>query len=297
MNQNWDDLRIFLAVARTGQLVAAARSLGVNHATASRRMDQLEAALGTKLIYRRTRGCTLTEEGERLLAAAEAIESTLNNATDQIGGDSSAPKGTVRVGAPDGFGLYFLAPKLGELHDLYPQLALELVPISRNFAVSRREADIVITTERPTQNSVVAKRLVEYELGLYASTSYLARSSAIAHIEDLQHHRLVGYVDDLLFSASLDYTREFYRHWRNDISVASAVGQMNAVVGGAGVGILHQYIAHDVPQLQRVLPSVAVKRTYWLTYHEEMRPIQRVQSVVKFIEEAVERALPTFSSN
>ncbi|MEM9604832.1 MAG: LysR family transcriptional regulator [Pseudomonadota bacterium] len=289
---NWDDLRVFLAVARSGQLLAAAKRLGVNHATVSRRVQQLEAALGQTLVHRRTHGCDLTEAGQRLLVVAERVEREVLSVGAER--DAGAVSGTVRVGAPDGFGLHFIAPRLGELADRHPGIRVELVPMGRSVSISRREADLVVTLARPEQASVVARKLVDYALGLYASRDYLVSAGEPESASALAAHRLVGYVDDLVYSDVLDYTREFSAHWQTDTAIASAVGQLEAVRGGAGIGILHRYIAETHTSLQRVLPELSVTRSYWLARHESTRSMGAINAVADFLVEAVDAARTQF---
>src|SRR5690554_2512156 len=123
-SMNWDDVRVFLAVARAGQILGAARRLELNHATVSRRVAALERALGAKLFRRLTTGSELTEEGERFLAVAERIEADMIAARAEVAGESDEISGVVRIGAPDGFGVAFLAPRLGELTQRYPDLSI-----------------------------------------------------------------------------------------------------------------------------------------------------------------------------
>lgn len=284
---NWDDVRMFLAVARTGQILAASKRLGVNHATMSRRVTALEEALKTQLLVRRTNGCELTAEGEVFLAAAERMETEMLTAQAHIGRIDSAVAGTVRVGAPDGFGVSFLAPRLGQLTNRYPELKIQLVPVPRSFSLSQREADIAITIEQPEQGRLVSSRLTDYTLGLYASKAYLDQKGRAQTIDELKTHRRIGYVEDLLFSASLNFTGEIMRSWDAAFEVSSATGQTEAVRSGAGIGILHKYIARQYPELERILPETAIKRSYWTTYHESARDLMRVRTVVDFIQDAV----------
>ncbi|WP_416357922.1 LysR family transcriptional regulator [Aureimonas phyllosphaerae] len=290
---NWDDVRVFLAVARAGQILAASRRLGLNHATVGRRLDALEGALGTRLFERRPGGCTLTGEGEAFLPAAERMEAEAQNARALIGEADLALSGTVRIGAPDGFGTAFLAPRLGPLMDRHPGLTLQLVPVPRAFSLSRREADIAITVERPEQGRLVARRLVSYSLRAYASTDYLDRAGRPQGVGDLAAHSLVGYVDDLLYSASLQYAAEFAPGWQSRIEISSALGQAEAVAAGLGIGILHSFSAAGRHGLERVLPERELRREYWLVYHESARDLSRVQAVARFIAELVdtERAI------
>ena len=291
---NWDDVRIFLAVARAGQIRGAARRLELNLATVSRRIASLERALGTKLFRRLTTGSELTTEGERFLTVAERIEADMIAARAEIVGEGDDVSGVVRIGAPDGFGVSFLASRIGVLTEQYPNLAIQLVPVPRSFSLSRREADIAITVERPTEGRLIAGKLVDYSLSLYASKDYLKRHGMPQSIADLKHHRLIGYVADLLISLSLDYGPEIMPDWQANFAVSSALGQVEAVRSGAGVGILHSYIArvHD----DRVLVPVAppIRRAYWLVYHETVRPLRRVQAVSSFIAAAVEAERASF---
>ena len=284
---NWDDARMFLAVARTGQILAASRRLGVNHATLSRRVSALEEALKTRLLIRRTNGCDLTAEGEAFLSAAERMETEMLAVQASIGRIDTAVAGTVRVGAPDGFGVSFLAPRLGRLTARHPELKIQLVPVPRSFSLSQREADIAITLERPEQGRLVSSKLTDYTLGLYASRDYLKENGTPETVEDLKAHRRVGYVEDLIFTASLNFTGEIMRSWDASFEISSATGQTEAVRSGAGVGILHDYIARQYGELVRLLPANTIRRAYWTTWHESARDLTRVRTVAEFVQELV----------
>ncbi|PTW57586.1 LysR family transcriptional regulator [Breoghania corrubedonensis] len=291
---NWDDVRIFLAVARAGQLLAAARRLGLNHATVARRVTALEAALKTKLLDRRTNGCTLTPAGERFLAGAEAMEVEMLAAAAATEADVEV-SGTVRIGAPDGFGVAFLAPRLGELAARHPGLTVQLVPAPRSVSLSRREADIAVTVERPEHGRLVAKKLVDYTLGLFAHARYLHQHGVPQAPADLCGHQLVGYVEDLVYSPALAYAGEVSRDWQARFEIASALGQTEAVRSGAGIGILHSFIARRDPDLVRILPEKRIHRAYWLVYHETSRDQRSVQAVADFVTDIVARERGTFS--
>lgn len=284
---NWDDVRVFLAVARTGQILAASKRLGVNHATLSRRVTALEEQLKTRLLIRRTNGCELTAEGEIFLRAAERMETEMLAAQSQVGRIDSALAGTVRIGAPDGFGVSFLAPRLGRLTARFPELKIQLVPVPRSFSLSQREADIAITIERPEQGRLVSSRLTDYTLGLYASREYLKENPLPDTVEDLKSHRRIGYVEDLIYSPSLNYTGEIMRNWDAGFEISSAIGQNEAVLSGAGIGILHNYIARQYHELVRLLPDISITRAYWTIYHESARDLARVRMVADFLHEVV----------
>ena len=291
---NWDDARIFLAVARAGQILGAARRLDLNHATVSRRIAALESALDAKLFRRHTAGSELTPAGERFLGMAERMEADMIAARAEIAGDGEAVAGIVRIGAPDGFGVAYLAPRLGALTAEHPDLSIQLVPVPRSFSLSRREADIAITVDRPTEGRLVAAKLTDYSLGLYASRAYAERHGLPRNAADLARHMLVGYVPDLVASPSLDYAADFSPAWNARFSISSALGQVEAVRSSAGIGMLHAFIARSIPELVPVTAVPSIRRAYWLVYHESVRPMRRVHTVADFIARTVEKERSLF---
>jgi DNA-binding transcriptional LysR family regulator len=208
-----------------------------------------------------------------------------------VGDDIS---GTVRIGAPDGFGVAFLAKHLGSLTAAHRELTIQLVPVPRSFSLSRREADIAITVERPTEGRLVAGKLVDYTLGLFASRAYAEANGLPKSAAELKNHTLIGYVPDLIVSPSLDYDAEFSPEWRSAFAISSALGQAEAVRAGAGIGILHTFIARTMPELLPVDIVRPIRRAYWLVYHETVRPLRRVQLVAGYITRAVERERALF---
>lgn len=284
---NWDDIRIFLAVGRTGQILAAAKRLGLNHATVARRLTALEDSLGSRLFDRSTSGCVLTDAGSRFFDRAEKMEAEALAAEADIGGDTPEISGTVRIGAPDGFGVAYLAPRLNQLTQKHPGLTVQLVPVSRSFSLSRREADIAVTIDRPETGRLVAGKLVDYALGLYASRKYLETRGIPETASDLSAHDLIGYVEDLLYSPSLNYGAEFSKNWSSRFEIASALGQTEAVRGGVGIGILHDFIARADERLVAIMPELKLRRTYWMVTHESSRPLRHIQAVQDFLREQV----------
>ncbi|MFC5420315.1 LysR family transcriptional regulator [Bosea eneae] len=291
---DWDDLRFFLAVARSGRLTAAARRLGADHATVSRRITSLEESLKAKLFERRPQGYALTGHGEQLLAKAESMETEALAIQSEIGGADMALSGTVRIGAPDGFGASFIAPRLAGFAKAYPGLELQLIAMPRLLSLSKREADVAITLAPPKEGKVVARKLCDYRLGLYASQDYLDAMPKITAAEDLFAHRVVGYIDDLIFTPELDYLDEVAKGLRAQIQSSSVLAQMNAVAAGAGIGVIHHFMAVDEPRLVPVLPeSVSITRSFWLLVHADLKDVARVRAVVDFIvrESKANRAL------
>ncbi len=280
---DWDNVRIFLAAARSGQFLAAARQLGIDHATVARRVTALEERLGTKLFERRTSGCVVTPQGERFMVAAERIEAEMLSAQADLAATGPEIAGTVRIGAPDGFGTLFLMRRLGQLAERHPGLTIQLVPLPRAFSLSKREADIAITIDRPEAGRIAVRRLTDYTLHLYGAKSYLDRHGRPTTIEDLRAHQLVTYVQDLIFSPDLNFMPELFSPGYRRLECASAVGQDAAVRAGAGLGILHDYHAGQDKVLERVLPELSFRRSYWLVTHLDSHNALRIRTVADFI--------------
>ena len=283
---DWDDARYFLAIAREGQMLAAARKLAVSQALLSRRMANFEATTGARLLDRSTRGCSLTEEGRIMFGMAERMEADILTAMAEVQGRGGV-SGTVRIGAPDGFGSAFLAPRLHRLIEMYPDLHLQLVPAPRSFSLSQREADIAVMIGQPDRGKLRTHRLSDYSLGLYASQAYLDRVGIPQSISSLSDHRLVGYVEDLVHTRELDYTSELLHGWRSKIEIATAIGQLEAVRGGAGIGLLHDFMASSCSDLVHLLPRHGIRRTYWTAWHEDLRGARRVMIVAEFLRDIV----------
>jgi len=176
---------------------------------------------------------------------------------------------------------------MGRLIERHPELKIQLVPVPRSFSLSQREADIAITLERPEQGRLVSSKLTDYTLGLYAARSYSNLHGLPADAEALKNHRRIGYVEDLIFSPSLNFTGEVMRNWNAGFEISSAIGQTEAVRSGAGIGILHNYVARQYPDLVRVMPETAIRRTYWTIFHESARDLARVRIVADFLHELV----------
>jgi molybdate transport repressor ModE-like protein len=292
---DWDNLRIFLAIARAGQILGAAKNLGLNHATVARRLDALEENLGVKLFERRTTGIILTPYGESLLIRVERMESELLQADASIPASGAALTGTVRVGAPDGFGTFHLAPALAQLANQHPGLTIQLVPLPRTFSLSRREADIVVTIERPKLGRAIIKKLTDYSLSVYATKSYLKQHGTIRTQNDLTDKLFITYVEDIAYSRALDYTAELSKLMTRHYECGSVVAQMEAVRAGQGVGILHDYAAALYPDLVQILPDMRFSRTYWLMSHPDSHDTARVAEVYRFIVASVETKRKAFS--
>jgi DNA-binding transcriptional LysR family regulator len=294
---DWGSMESFLAVARSGRLTAAADLLGIDHSTLSRRIKQLETVLETRLFDRSVTGYQLTPQGERFLKAAQRVEAIALQAAKDISGETSKIAGTVRIGATDGFGSSFLAPRLVRMSRQQPDLKFELVTMPRLFNLSKREADLAIGLARPEKGRFYAHKLTDYELGLYATTEYLAHAGTPATRADLRHHRLVGYVPDLIYARELDYVPLIAKDHEPWITSSNLVAQVNMTLAGAGLCILPRFMALEDPRLVRVLEEdVRLIRSFWLIVHADLRDLARVRYCSEFLTEEVRAAAPQFLS-
>lgn len=276
---DWEYIRVFLAVARMGQISRAARRLGVNHTTVGRQVSALEASLGVKLLKRGTTGCTLTDHGETLFRAAEAVDSELTKVSGQLSVGSSDIVGEVRVGAPDGLGNMFLASRLASLAAAHSGLVVQLVPLPRIFSLSRREADLAITLERPRRGKLIVRLLTEFTLHLYAASNYFEGRRRPRTIADLADSVLITNVDDLAYSRELEYDAALRKVITQRFECGSVVGQLESIASGHGIGVIHDYAARQRANLMRVLPEMRFRRSYWLVGHPDTYRTPRVAAV------------------
>jgi DNA-binding transcriptional LysR family regulator len=287
---DWDSLRIFLAVARSGQFLDAGRRLKLDHATVARRIAALEAEAKVQLFERRTTGAVLTTAGENLLSYAEAIEAKIIEAKADLSHKGATVAGVIRVTAPEAFATYFLVPRLAEFVRRYPDAVLQIVPLARSFSFARREADIAIMIDRPNQGRLTVKKLTDYGVSLYASVDHLKAAGPISSETDLADRTLVTFVDDLVYSSSLDYAQPLMHAVRNRFECVSVVAQIAAIRAGVGPGVIHDYGVQQFPDLVRVLPAFSAVRGYWIVTHKAQRSLRSVATVHAFIKSEVQRA-------
>ncbi|ARU06819.1 LysR family transcriptional regulator [Comamonas serinivorans] len=295
---DWNDLRVFLAVARSGTLQTAARQLAVDHTTVSRRIKALEASLGATLFVRAQGGHELTAAGLDLLPRAEAMEKAAHAALQSANRNAAPPErgelaGVVRVGATEGFGAAILAGALARLGQAHPRLTLDLLAVPRALHLSKREADVVISLERPLRGPYVVTKLCDYTLHLYASRRYLAQHGPIATRDDLAGHAYIGYVDDLLYSNELHFLDELYRPESFALRSTSVTAQLQAALAGCGIAILPGFLAREHGELVRILPELAnFQRRFWMSMPTENKAVPRVTAVWQYLKREVALRMP-----
>lgn len=287
---NWDDLRIFLSVARHRSLTGAAQSLRLDPATLGRRIARLEAALGAVLFRRSPQGYELTLEGERLQRTAQTMEEAAGQAADASRA-SDELGGVLRIGAPDGCANYLLPKVLCDISAEHPALEAQILALPRLVNLSQREADIAIAVSRPTAGRLTVQKIADYHLSLAADAHYLAKASPIRDIADLQRHPIVGYIPDMIFDKELDYLSTVGIE-RPRLASNSVAVQFQLLKAQGGVGFVHDFALAEAPELRPVLPGlVRLKRSFWLVRHVDERSVPRVSKLSDAVLEGLRRVL------
>ncbi|MCF8481518.1 MAG: LysR family transcriptional regulator [Rhodospirillum sp.] len=292
---NWNDIRYFLAVAQQGTLTGAARVMGTDHGTVSRRVQALESTLGARLFERTPQGYFLTPRGETLLAHAESMEAEVVAASQALGETGIGLSGTVRLTCLEGLGNLFLAQRMGKFSLENPRLRLEFVTLQQITGLSLREGDVAISLSAPKQGQFTAAKLTDYALGLYATEDYLARHGTPKTREDLRDHSFIGYVADLIFTRELDYLDEVLPGLKARVQSSSLLAQREMTEANHGLCVLPHYMTSDRPTLVPVLPNrVELVRSYWLFSRADFAESLRVKAVTRFVKQEIATARDIF---
>ena len=277
---DWSDLRIFLAVARTGQLRSAATLLKVDATTVSRRLRRLETALQQRLFEQTREGQILTEAGERLALRAEEMD-RLATAIEPSAGVALV-SGLLRISVSEGFGTWMIAQHLPRFVEAHPELQVDLVANSGFLSPSRRETDVAILLARPRGGPLLSRKLADYALRLYASADYLDRHGPVTG-EALRDHPLIGYIPDFIYAPELRYLDEIAPGASLRIRSSSINAQYRLARAGAGIAALPCFIGDADPRLVRVVPEVKIERSFWLVTHQDTRRLARIEAFVVWL--------------
>ncbi len=277
---DWDHLRFFLALAKDNRLVVAARSLNVNHTTIARRVQALEQEMGVQLFTRSNSGYELTQAGLQLKDIARQVEKQIGNIKNEVKQGDQEIAGLVRIGTTEGFGTVVIAPILNDLGKIHPNLVIDLLALPRMVNLSRREADIAITLQRPTRGPYIVTKLQDYTLRLYASEDYLSKNPKITNKADLDKQTFISYIDDLIFSKELNYLDDICHPQRIAFRSTSIQAQLQATLSGLGMAILPDFMADHVKGLIPVMPEeIEIIRSFWMIMPNEYKKIDRMNLV------------------
>jgi DNA-binding transcriptional LysR family regulator len=291
----WDDLRFFLAVARSRTLAAAAQSLSVDATTVGRRLERLSANLGSTLFDMGPSGPILTSAGDELLRHAEEVERSIMAASNALTGERSRLAGTVRLSLSEGFATWVIARHLSSFAKAHPDIILEIVTTNGFLNPSKREADLAVMLARPARGPLKAQKLTDYHLGLYAARSYVAENGQPETKADMMRHRLIGYIPDFIYADELRYMSDVSDHMPGFSS--SSINVQHAITrAGQGVAILPHFIGgQDDTLLPLLTKSVQIERTFWVVVHQDLARVARVRAVIDWMKQVVAQNSTLFS--
>ncbi len=290
---DWSLVRAFLAVAETGSLSGAARSLSQSQPTLGRQIKLLEEQLGLRLFERQARGFALTPTGESLLDPARAMRDAFGQLSLRAAGRDVAMQGTVRITASEVVARHTLPEIIANIRNVEPDIQIELVPSDASENLLFREADIAVRMYRSTQLDVITKQIGEAAIGIYAAKSYLAKHGTPRSLDALLSHTVVGYDrDDRIIQGMRQMgwpvTRDFFEVRCDDQNT-----YWELVRAGCGIGFTQQSIAEDDAKVVRLMPEVELPSLpIWLAAPEAMRSTPRIKRVWGLLEEGISARFP-----
>ncbi len=274
---DWEDLHHFVTLAREGTLSAAARSLGVDHATVARRVAALEESTGLKLVDRRSRVTLLTADGKRIAEVASPME----EAAFAVGRAAQATKpgldGDVTISAPPNFASSVIAPQLVRLRSQHPGIRIKLIGEKRRASLGRREADVALRLMRPVEASLFVRKLGSFGFSLYGSPAYLEKTAPHALA-------FIGYDASMATSPQEVWLRGIIGEREVVLRTNDLETQVAAARSGLGVAALPHYLGDSDPGLKRfAVAQKPLSRDVWLAVHRDLRQVPAVRAVMEFL--------------
>jgi len=282
---DWDDLRIFLAIAREGSLAGASRTLGVNHSTVYRRINGFQEQHSIRLFDRISGAYVLTAAGEEMRDAAERISREVDDLSRRLSGQDLRLSGTIRVTTTDTLAYRFLGPHFAAFKTAYPGIDLEVVLDTQHLNLTRRQADIAIRpTDRPPE-TLVGRRVSELGFAAYASPEYL---STHAHGHDLSTHSWLGFDENLSHVIPAEWMAEHLDNPKTVLKSNNFFALFSGALAGMGLALLPCFLADAEPGLQR-FEAIDVQRGsgLWLLTHEDLRNTARIRAFLDFFYDAL----------
>ena len=263
---DWDKLKIFYTVAEASSFTKAATILNLSQSAISRQIQSLEQDLKIQLFERHARGLVLTDNGEYLFKSAHEVISKLKDVESTLSSQKDKLSGKLIVTTVVSFGTTWLTPRIKEFMDLHPEIEVELIFDDRELDLSTREADVAIRMRRPKQLNLIQKKFVDFNYHIYGSNKYLEKNGYPKNLKDLDKHKFITYgrgapspvynPDWVLKIGTKEGTKR-----KSAMKVNSVYGLLLAVQSGVGLAALPDYIAHNIPNLTKVLPEEPGKPT------------------------------------
>lgn len=277
MHANWDDLKIFLAVARGGTLGAAAKLLGQSQPTMGRRVRALELSLGHELFHRTDDGFLLTYEGEAVLRNVEKMEDEALAVARKLSGQQQL-EGLLRVSTTEWFGAHLLAPVLARFGAANPGLQIELVTETRLVSLARREADLVFRFRQFEEPDVIQRKAMHVAFGVYGSAAYLKKAGPPA---DGQGHRLITMDTAYGELADVPWLKARLPRARVALRANSRDVQAQLCRSGAGLAVLPRCIGDQLRGLTLAdLGQQPPGRDVWAGYHKDLKRSPRLRALL-----------------
>jgi DNA-binding transcriptional LysR family regulator len=288
---DWDDLRYFLAVARSGSTLGAGRALRVSQTTVARRVAAFEARLGLVLFERRQAGYALTPAGEALVPEAEAMEHAAAAFAEAAGAQSRDARGTVCLSTLELYGVTIMPPILKDLHDAHPGLLIELDLTDHLRDLGAGEADVALRAEQKSGDAgLVGRRVGTDSWTLYCSRDYAAAHSRPHSAADLREHPIIGGGGEKIWPRYRAWLQRLKLEGAVTMQASSGTGLLAAVRAGAGLAVLPSFVADRDPELVRCLEPIAGDEYgLWLVTHERLRHTPRIRAVMDFMATALTR--------
>ena len=293
---DWDKLRIFQAAAEAGSFTHAGETLGLSQSAVSRQVSALEGDLGAPLFHRHARGLILTEQGETLLQAVHDVAMKLDAVRSRLNDSRDKPSGHLRVTTTLALGANWLASRLGEFTDLYPEVKLQFLLSDDDLDLGMREADVALRLREPMQPDLIRRRLFTVHFHAYASAEYLKKAGQPRTLEDLDHHRLVAFgaptATHFLYDLNslLTTGRDPKNPRTPHLSINNLAAIIRAVEHGVGIAVLPDYCVAPNSGLVRLLPQADMpEMDCFLVYTEELKNVARVQAFRDFLITSAQR--------
>ncbi len=290
---DWDKLRVFHAVAEAGSFTHAGETLNLSQSAVSRQVSALEQSLGTPLFHRHARGLILTEQGETLFQTAHNVFAQLARVQSQLAENKERPQGALKISSTVAFGSVFLASRMKEFVNRFPEIEVSLVLADTELDLSMRQADVAIRLTPPTQPDLVQRHLMTLHYRVYAAPEYLQQNGMPKNARDLDKHRIVVYGDDARPPAAnlnwllTEHAKEG-RPRKPVLRVNSIYGILRAVQSGLGIGALPEYMGRELGSLVEVLPELqGPELNMYFVYPEELRDSARIVAFRDFIVEKI----------
>ena len=280
---DWDDLRIFLAVVRCGNVSDAAAQLRVTHGTVRRRLASLDGALGVGLLQLAGRTYAPTAAGNAILVHVECVQNEMTALLLSAQGSDGRPEGRVRVAVPDFVATRLLLPAFAALSQRQPKIYIELLDADEGQPISPGDYDIAIQQRRFEQPSLITRLLGRIGFGLYGSTTYIDAHGSPNFEEACEGHRLIEGIDSMVSPVDVTWLQNMTGRARVVLKVASFETFLSAITNGYGIGVLPRFVAERLlePPLVRLAPSVPVPPVeLWLGVHRETRALARTRHVM-----------------